>query len=108
METSLHKNIPGIDDASGKNILFETYRFEVIESDISDKAVHKVALHYFTGTITLLDSLGEYLLLAPGDKTKELTGSEIIEDTFLLKLVPGISISSYQDVVSTYKNTQYN
>ena len=42
----------------------------------------------------------EYLLLATGDKTKELTGSEIIEDTFLLKRVTNILISSYQEIES--------
>ena len=106
--TALNKNIPGVKDALGKNIQFETYKFEVIESDITDISKHKVAVIYFTEILTLLDNLEDNLLLSLGDKTKELAGSEIIEDTFLLKMVADISISSYQEIVSQFSNTTYN
>jgi hypothetical protein len=106
--STLNKNIPGVKDALEKNIEFESYKFELIESDTTDRSKHKVAIIYFTGIFTLLDNMEEYLLLATGDKTKELAGSEILEDTFLLKLIPGVSISSYQEVISEFKHTQYN
>lgn len=91
---TLNKKIPSLQDASGQAILFDTWRFELIESDITDKFSHKLAIHYITGTLTLLESFGDNLLLAYGDKTAQLT--EGIEDSFILKLMPGVSVISYK------------
>ena len=90
----LNKQIPGIKTTQEQNILFETHRFEVLESNIHNKAMHSVAIHYVTGTMTLVEKFGDTLLLAYGDKTE--TKKEPIEDCFLLALQPGLSIASYQ------------
>ncbi len=91
---TLNKEIPGLKDQAGAAVRFDTFRFEVIESDITDKSAHTVAIHYITDTLTLLQSFGEYLLLAPGDQRPALT--EGIENTFLLKINDAVTIASYQ------------
>jgi hypothetical protein len=90
---SLKKQMPHLQDFYGRGILFETYKFEVVESDITDFTSHKIAVHYITETLTLLETFGDKLLLSYGDRNKQL--SESIEDAFILALKPNISIGSY-------------
>ncbi len=61
---SLNNIIPGLQDTLGKPIHFETYQFEIIESDITDINLHKVAIIYFTSSLTLFDNFGNHLILA--------------------------------------------
>ncbi len=90
--------IPGLKDTLGQPVAFETYKFELIESDIHNAAAHRVAVHYITGTLTLHEVLGNYLLLAP-EASKE-DGATPLPETFMLPLQDGLSICRY---VSTEK-----
>src|ERR1700760_137005 len=49
----LNNKIPVIKDNLGNRLSFDTVRFELIESHIEDESLHKVALNYETGTLTL-------------------------------------------------------
>jgi len=93
---SLNNKIPGLFDTLGKNLLFETQQFEVIESDITSKTEHKVAITYFTDTLTLFEIIGNYLLLANGNELTEQKKEAV--ETFLFQLQPHCSIISYQTV----------
>lgn len=95
---ALKNNIPFVFDMQGRQIKFSEYRFEVIESHIADKTLHKVAVNYCTDNLTLLQCTGEYLLLAHGDKTTYLNAKNIIENTFMLQLHSGLSIYQYQSI----------
>jgi hypothetical protein len=84
--------IPGLKDNLGKGIKFELPQFELIESDIDNIYVHQVAITYTTKTLTLLNQLGEFMILAEGDISKLTAAS-----TFILKMQPNLSIVSYQE-----------
>jgi hypothetical protein len=88
----LNNKIPGLHDVLDKSLSFEGYMFEIIDSDITNVAAHKVAITYTTGTFTYFGTIGDYLLLAEGDKLNE---AEPIE-TLTLKMQNGLSIISYQ------------
>ena len=89
---TLKNKIPGLSDAAGRmSIPFEVPEFKVLESGITDKSLHKVAVIYTTGTFTLLNSFGEYLVLAEGDKS---ANDEAVE-TFTIKLQDNLSVISY-------------
>ena len=105
--STLHKKIPGLPDTVGQAVLFDTHRFELIESDITDQSAHTVAIWYYTDTLTLLEHFGDQLLLAYGDKTVELYGTEPqkIDNSFLLQLQPGMSIVQYAQVTEEIKNS---
>src|SRR5450432_793477 len=45
----LKNKIPFLQDALGQPVEFDTYKFELIESDITNRLTHKVAIHYITG-----------------------------------------------------------
>lgn len=92
---ALNKNMPLLTDNAGKKIVFDNWEFQLIESDIKNNAAHKVAVIYYTGTITVLETLGEYMLLAVGDKSESL---EDATDTFVLKMQDGLSITKYQQL----------
>jgi hypothetical protein len=88
----LNNKMPLIKDNIGNKLSFETARFELIESHIEDIALHKVAINYETGFLTLIDLMGEYLLLAHDN----LPENQRIE-TSVLRMQPDLSIISYQE-----------
>jgi hypothetical protein len=92
---ALGGKIPGLDDQAGKPVQFEVPDFKLIASNITDKSEHEVVINYITGGLTLLNTFGEYLVLAIGDHTKT---TEPI-DTFTIIMRPGLSIIQYQEVL---------
>ncbi len=91
---SLDNKIPDLKDNAGKCILFEAPKFELIESSLTDRSVHKLAINYCTGLFTLMGIAGEYLVLAEGDVSdKEMA------DTFTLKMQPELSVFFYKELV---------
>jgi hypothetical protein len=89
----LQQTIPGLTDNQDKPLLFESHQFEIISSDMTDKAAHKVAVTYTTGTLTLFGIVGEYLVLSMGDQLRNAQQQPV--QTFLLKLRPHLSIADY-------------
>lgn len=89
----LHKTIPGMEDNLGKPLSFETYEFELVESDLADPQKHITAIHYFTGEFKLLEAISDMLLLSK--KVLPHGSDEAVEQLLLIKLKPGISISKY-------------
>ncbi|MCO5937245.1 hypothetical protein NAF17_16990 [Mucilaginibacter sp. RB4R14] len=90
----LKNKIPALSDNLGNSITFEVPKFELIESDTTTMAAHKVALNYITGELALLNTFGEYMVLGTCDS----------EETFTIKLQDGLSISSYRETTSTKLN----
>ena len=103
---NLNKQIPNLQDTLGNNIAFDTFKFEVIESDITDKSAHKVVITYLTDTLTLFEIIGDYLLLAVGNKLIN-ENNEAVE-TFLLKMQPNLGIVSYQNSEKLIANESMN
>jgi len=96
---TLNKQIPGLQDTAGRiSIPFAIPEFKVLESGVTDKNLHKVAITYITDTVTLIDSFGEYLLLAMGDQTQPL-GNQGLE-TFTFKMQDNLSIVNYKEIVA--------
>ena len=89
----LDHKMPFIKDNLGNKISFDTAAFELIESHTEDSSLHKVAINYQTETLTLIDFMGNYLLL-----TKETAESNEPLETFVVRMQPGISIMNYQEI----------
>lgn len=100
----LNKHIPGIVTTQEDPLLFETYRFELLSSDIRDRNAHSVAIHFISPKLTLLQSFGERLLLAYGDRSTGLNDHASIEDTFMVSLQPSLSVIQYQPVAVNVSN----
>jgi len=89
----LLQRMPGVKDNPGRPITFASHQFEIIASDVTNKATHEVALIYTTGTLTLFRTTGDYLLLADGDLLNN--AQQQLVSIYLLKLQPDMSISEY-------------
>jgi hypothetical protein len=89
----LDHKIPVVKDNLGNKMSFEAARFELIESHTEDSSLHKVAINYQTETLTLIDFMGDHLLL-----TKDAFESSEPSETFVIKMQPGLSIMSYQEI----------
>ena len=89
----LQQQIPGLSDNLGNPVAFDAHRFEIITSDITNKAAHQVSIVYTTGTLTLLGVSGEYMLLAADDQLNNPKQQEV--QTFMIKMQPHLSISVY-------------
>ena len=96
---SLKNRIPVLSDNGGNPIKFVNRQFHIVESDVTDFKRHKVAITYMTDIMTLVDTIGDYLVLAYGNKAESILSwqTELI-DTFLLKVVPGLSVCNYSAV----------
>lgn len=82
----LKNQFPFFTDTGGKPVIFDEYRFEVIESDISNKEKHMVALHFTTPILVLKQSFGNFLVLGNEDETNS-------GDSFTIQLQQGVSIT---------------
>ena len=60
---------------------------------MEDISLHKVAINYETGLLQLIETMGEYLLLA-----KEYLPEQGPIETFVLRMQPDLSIVSYQEL----------
>lgn len=89
----LRQHIPGLKDNLGNPVLFAGHQFEIISSDITSKAAHKVAIVYTTDTLTLFGMADGYMLLAAGDQLANARQQQV--QTFMLKMQPQLSISAY-------------
>lgn len=92
---SLNKKIPFLTDTMGRPVLFSGYKFEVIESDITNKLLHKVAITYYTEALVLYEIIGDFLLLALAEKTMEAEHEPV--ETFMIKMQAGLSVSQYKE-----------
>jgi hypothetical protein len=93
---NLKGKIPSLQDALGQSIHFDSWQFEVIESDITDKTLHKIAIVYTTSFFTIHQVIGETLLLSK-EKNPE-HGQYQNDETFMIALQPGLSIIQYQEI----------
>ena len=100
--STLNKQIPHLHTTLDQSVAFSTYQFEVIESDITDKSRHKIAITYFTGPLILHAVIGNYLLLSDNYNVNE-TEKEI-PSTYLIELQKFLSINSYSDL---FLNSHY-
>jgi len=92
----LNNIIPVLKDSLDKTVVsFAMHQFEIIDSDITNKAAHKVAITYTSQTLLLLDTIGKYFLLSNDEKAN---GVNEPAETFMLKMQPGLSVCNYQPV----------
>jgi hypothetical protein len=90
---SKFKTIQEVTAANPKANSLPANKFEIVESDITNKSSHKIAITYITGALALVEIIGEYMLLAVIDQFKN--EPDELKETFLLKMQDGLSITSY-------------
>ena len=69
-----------------------SHAFEIIASDVFDKAQHKISVIYYSGNLILLEQFVPYLLLAGRSQLEKRNGAM---ETFTLLMEPGLSIAEY-------------
>ena len=89
----LNNKMPVIKDNLGNKLSFETPWFELIESHTDEISFHQVAVHYQTAPLTLVEFMGEYLLLSADNKAE----NEPV-DTFVVKMQPNLSVANYHGI----------
>lgn len=87
----LNGHIPDIANAIGKPCLqFSDFKFEIIESHITDKTKHRIAILFFSDFVDWIDTIGNQMLIRYKDKK-----SDDASQTDLIPLVPFLNISSF-------------
>lgn len=90
----LKGKVPDILNNLGKHFLeFLNYQFEIINSDIKNKATHQVAINFFSEPMTWHDTIGNYLLVSPLNSGENQDGVL----THLVQLQPFLSIYSVKN-----------
>ncbi|MET0466037.1 MAG: hypothetical protein ABW007_22960 [Chitinophagaceae bacterium] len=93
---SLNNQIPGIRELipGSSHPAFESHQFEIVRSHIADRNAHRVAITFHTGVLTLLETVGDQVLLANGDLSQLPPGEWM--STFMLKPSSFTTITQYQ------------
>jgi hypothetical protein len=95
---ALKNKIPGLMDSAGRfSIPFAVPEFKLLESGIADNSLHKVAIIYTTDILTLVDSFGEYLVLATGNQSASVANPGL--ETFTVKMQDNLSVINYREIV---------
>jgi hypothetical protein len=89
----LKNKIPYLQDTLEKNISFTTHRFEMIESDITNKSAHTVAIIFISDDLLLLRNIGDYMILSAAENI-----SNQAAETFLVQIQPNLSIINYAGI----------
>jgi len=97
MIPGIKKLIPGLTYPA-----FESHHFEILHSDILDRAQHRVVITFYTGVLTLLNSFGENLLLSTSDQSN--LSPEEWTDTFVIKPSGEITIWQYRSLTSVTRS----
>ncbi|TDE08829.1 hypothetical protein [Dyadobacter psychrotolerans] len=85
--------VPDIANAYGKLCLpFKNFRFEIVESHITDKMKHKIAIWFYSDPLTWIDTVNNQLLVAYGDQREAFRNGKEVE-TDMISLSPFLSIS---------------
>lgn len=83
--------VPEVTNAFGKLCLsFENFRFEIIQSHISDKQQHKIAIYFYSKPLLWIDTIGNQLLVSHSAQIQEE------QKTDLIALQPLLNISSFK------------
>ena len=87
----LNGRVPDLLNNLGKHFLeFTNYHFEIINSDIKNKAAHRVAINFFSEPLIWHDTIDNFLLVSP-------VKQEATEDgalTIMVQVQPFLSIYS--------------
>lgn len=90
---SLNKQIPGLWDTRHKvAIPFDVHELEIVQSDITNKKQHVVAINYTTAPVAFLGNAGDNLVLSFDDPTVGWM------ETFLLPMQPALTVAAYRPV----------
>jgi hypothetical protein len=87
--------VPDIANLHGKLCLpFQNFKFEIIQSHITDKSQHRIAIWFYSEPLTWIDTVNDKLLIVYGNQTENLlSGAET--ETDMIPMVPFLSISNF-------------
>jgi len=93
----LNETVPDILNNLGRRFLkFKNFRFELINSSITDKSKHQVAINFYTEPLQWHDTIQNFLLVS--DASAELAdGAEV--NTNLFELQPYLNIQTLKTVI---------
>jgi len=92
----LNDTVPDILNSLGKTFLpFKNFRFEIINSDIKNKAAHQVAVNFYSKPLIWLDTVDNRLLVSM--QTEEINKDEMLTEMFQLQPMLSIYSLKYED-----------
>lgn len=90
--------IPEVLNTLGRRFLkIHSFRFEIINSDISDRDKHVVAINFFSEPLLWHDTIDNYLLVSPYTIGKTDESAEVLTDLFQLQ--PYLNIHSVKNLI---------
>lgn len=89
---------PDVLNTMGKACVpFSNFKFELVQSHIKNKSLHKVAIHLYSETLVWIDSIDKHFVFALAqDHEKLVAGTEV--DTHTVLLLPNVGIASIKKV----------
>ncbi len=90
---------PEVLNVVGKRCVpFESFRFEILESNIKNKEQHKVAICFYSNVLTWIGAIDNQLLFAVGDQSEAIQKGQTIE-TEMLTWRSNLTVHSFQQII---------
>jgi len=87
--------IPGLLNVHDKAIIpFKNFTFHIIQSDMNEKSLHKVAIVFISEPLTLIDVFNDRYLISVGDKQQQLKEGKEVQ-TEMIPHTSQLSIYSF-------------
>ncbi len=97
----LNGKFPDVLNTLGKTCVpFRNFRFEVIQSHRSNKALHKVAIHLYSDPLTWIDTI-DRLFIFGTDSERESLLNDGETETHSIVLLPNVGICSFRNFTVT-------
>lgn len=94
----LNNLVPDVTNAAGKRcVSFRNFKFEILDSHVTDKNQHRIAISFYSEPLLCVGALESRLIISTAAKAEAYeAGQEIDTDT--LPFRPGLSVSSFQKI----------
>ena len=92
----LHNKFPDVLNTLGKTCVpFKNFKFEIVQSHVKNKALHKIAIHLYSEPLLWIDTIDKHLVFTPAEGYQKLIGGEAIE-THSIILLPNVGIGFFK------------
>lgn len=92
----LHSKFPDVLNTLGKTCVpFKNFKFEIVQSHVTNKALHKIAIHLYSEPLLWIDTLDKHLIFAREEDYPKLIRGEEIE-THSIILLPNVGIGFFK------------
>lgn len=97
----LNGRFPDVRNTLGKTCVpFNNFKFEIVQSHIKNKALHKIAIHLYSDSLLWIDTIDKHFIFGTEEDSQKLIHDGEIQ-THSIILLPNVGIASFRRIKPT-------